>query len=626
MVINRPGCDKHRMTAAAATDESRCRTAPFRGGLSWLVCVLVWLAVPVTAAPATQVTLHAGAVSDSFGDRLRSASLTVATAARDDATAQDLLAAAQADYARLTGVLFAAGFYGGTVRIAVDGREAAAIAPLAAPQRIGRIVIEVAPGTRFRFSRAEVTPRAPGTELPGDFRPGGPARGDLVGAAVKSGIDGWRAAGHAKARLAEQDLVADHRDNTLAAHLILEPGPRLRFGDLRVAQGDRPSRVRADRIRAIAGLPEGAVFDPADLATAERRLRRTGAFTSARIEEAETPTPDGRLPMSVRVVDAKPRRFGVGAELASFEGLKLSGFWMHRNLLGGAERLRLEFEAGGIGGDSGGQDFRFGGRFERPATFTPDTALFLEAAIEERDEPDYQERNARLGGGLSHVFSDELTGEAGLRYQQTEIDDAISSRNVGHLLLPALLTWDARDDPLDARAGYYLGLEAKPFLGFQGGGDGARLFTDARAYHGLGGVTLAARAQFGTVAGASVGSVPPDMLFYSGGVGTVRGQPYQELGVTLPGGGEVGGRSFAGFSGEVRVDVAGGKGQVVAFADTGFVGADAWGAGGGTWQSGAGLGGRYRTGVGPIRVDVATPLDGDTGRAVELYVGIGQAF
>jgi translocation and assembly module TamA len=65
---------------------------------------------------------------------------------------------------------------------------------------------------------------------------------------------------------------------------------------------------------------------------------------------------------------------------------------------------------------------------------------------------------------------------------------------------------------------------------------------------------------------------------------------------------------------------------VVGFADTGFVGADSFSTRNGEFQSGIGFGVRYATGIGPIRVDIATPIDDDAGEAFEFYIGIGQAF
>ncbi|WP_306150970.1 autotransporter assembly complex family protein [Roseovarius sp. MMSF_3281] len=589
-----------------------------------LVLMLGLVAMPIGARPS-EVRLSAPGAGEDLANRLRDGSLTLETAKRDDATPQDILAAARADYARLIGVMFEAGRYGPSVRITVDGREAAAIPPLEAPARIDEVQITVDPGPAFLFDRAEVTPRAPGTELPKGFRRGALARADTIRDAAQAGVEGWRDTGHAKARVADQSITADHGKQALTARIALAPGPRLRFGSL-IPRGE--SRVRPDRIREIAGLPEGTTFDPEEVDRAATRLRRTGTFQSVAMQEAETANPDGTLDINAQIVDAKRRRIGFGAELSSLEGVMLSGFWLHRNLLGGAERLRIDAEVGGIGGDSGGMDYLLKGRFERPATITPDTALYIEGELAEEDEPDYRERRVRLGAGASHIFSDTLTGEAGIAYQYTEIDDDLGSRTIEHLLFPTSLTWDTRDNTLDARKGFYVAVEATPFLGLDQGGSGARLYTDARGYLALDAndsVIAAARAQIGSVNGAGLTEVPPNMLFFSGGAGTVRGQPYQSLAVDLGGGNRLGGRSFFALSGEIRADLKG-KFGAVAFADTGFVGQDSWGSRNGDWHSGAGFGLRYDTGIGPIRVDLATPLDNGAGEDFELYIGIGQAF
>jgi translocation and assembly module TamA len=592
--------------------------------LSLALCALA--ALPLRAA---ELRLAAPQAPDAFADRLRGASLSASAVAQPDSTAQDLLAAAQADYARLVGVLYAEGYYGGTVSIRVDGREAADIPPLAAPESVGTIAIEVRRGTAFRFGTAEVAPLAPGTGLPGGFLPGELARAGLVREATQTGIEGWREAGHAKARVAAEDIVADHPSARLDARVTLDPGPRLRFGTLDIVAGDRPSRVRSQRIREIAGLPSGRPFSPSGVEDAANRLRRSGAFRSVRLTEAETPAADGTLDIEARLDDAKRRRVGAGAELSSLEGITLSGFWLHRNLLGGAERLRIDALIGGIGGDSGGEDFRLGARLDRPATFTPDTGAFLLANIEERNEPDYRERKAELGGGLSHVFSDELSAEAGISYRFSEITDDLGKRELQHLLFPVDAIWDRRDDPLNPRSGLYLNLGLTPFIGLdRGGSAGARFYADLRDYLTLGSserFTLAGRAQLGSVAGASLAEVPADMLFYSGGAGTVRGQGYQSLGVDLAPNVTVGGRAFAGVSAELRTMVTDNV-QAVAFADAGFVGEEALGTGSGEWHGGAGLGARYFTAVGPIRVDLATPVDDDAFQSFEIYIGIGQAF
>jgi translocation and assembly module TamA len=578
------------------------------------------------AAVAAEVTIQLPRGAQGLAGKLRDAALSVETAARADAGPQDMLAAARADYGRLAAALYAAGRYGAVISIRVDGREAADISPLSEPARIDRVVIGVRPGPVFTFSRASVAPLAPGTDLPGGYRRGAPALSGRVKRAAEAGAERWRALGHAKVEIAEQRVTADHRAARLSSEIVLNPGPRLSFGRLRIA-GE--SGVRPGRVRAIAGLPTGRVYSPAELERASRRLRRTGAFSSVVLRDADEVSPGDRLDITATLTDAKPRRFGFGAELSSLEGLAFSGFWLHRNLLGGAERLRIAGEVGGIGGDSGGTDITLSARFERPATFTPDTDLFVEARAQDLDEPDFRERILRVGGGLSHIFSDTLTAEAGLAYRYADIDDDLGARTLEHVLFPARLTYDTRDDPIDATRGNFYEVEATPFAGLGTGNAGARLFLDARTYSALGagdGLVFATRAQFGTVAGAGVTDVSPDMLFFSGGAGTVRGHAYHSLGVPLGGGRTVGGRSLAAVSAELRAHVKD-DWSVVGFADAGFVGRDSWwDPDGGDSHAGAGIGLRYDTGLGPVRVDLATPIDDDAGNGLELYIGIGQAF
>ncbi|OLS44466.1 hypothetical protein BV509_09010 [Rhodovulum sulfidophilum] len=591
---------------------------------SFAVLTAILLSVAPRPAAATQAVLSAPGAPDAVRQALENSALSLQAASEPDASAQDIFAAARADYARLVGVLYARGYYGPEVHVTLDGREAADLSPLSVPARIGRVEIRVATGRPFAFSEAQIDPLAPGTDLPEGFAPGRPAEAGTIRAAAEAGVDGWRTAGHAKARVAGQSLIANHPGATLAARVRLDPGPAVRFGDLVIASG---SRVREERLRAIAGLPMGEPFDPEALDRSAERLRRTGAFRSVRLTEAETLGPGNSMDIGLEVVDQKKRRLGFGIELSSLEGATVSGYWMHRNLLGGAERLRFDFEIAGIGGqEGGGEDLSLSARFDRPAVIDADTGLYLLGAVEDLDEPDYTETNARVGGGLTRIFTPHLSGEAGVLLRYSDVSDDLGDRQLTHLTLPVSLTWDRRDDALDAHDGFYLDGSVTPLLAVGGAAEsGALVKADARIYQPLGSrVVLAGRAQIGSVVGASSDGVPPALLFFSGGGGTVRGQPYQSLAVDLPNGDRIGGRSFVGLSGEARIGVTRAI-QMVAFYDAGFVGPDSW-VSDGDWHSGAGLGLRYDTGIGPIRFDIAAPVDGDTGDGVQFYIGIGQAF
>lgn len=566
-------------------------------------------------------------------DRLRSASALVALEQGQDAP-DEVLSAARAEYGRLIGALYAEGYYSPVISVLLDGREASSIAPLDTPKSVKNVTVSVSPGPQFRFSQARVAPLATGTALPEGFARGEVAQSDLVRAAVAAGIDGWRDNGHAKAQVAGQDVVADHATDRLAAQVQLNPGPRLRFGPVAVAGNQR---TRENRVRVIAGLPEGEVFSPAQIKRASERLRRTGTFQSVSITEDASITAPDLLGTTVTVVEEKLRRISFGAEVSSLEGAELSAAWIHRNLFGGAERLQVKGAISNLGAPDSGVDYALGVSVDRPATFSPDTTLRFAADVQHMDEQDFRADVFTVNAGVTHYYSDTLTfrGDIAFEYEKgTAISaDGLSSfgfenRNVS---LPLGVTWDRRDSKTDAKNGFYIDAEVKPFYGLAGSGSGARLYSDMRAYRGFGAedrFVLAGRLQVGAVFGAGLLQARRDDLFYSGGGGTVRGQPYQSLGVTATVGGntfKVGGTHFMGLSLEGRAKVTP-KIGVVGFVDAGRVDNGAFFDAAGDWHAGAGLGLRYDTGFGPIRVDIAAPVGGSTGKGGQIYVGLGQAF
>lgn len=560
---------------------------------------------------------------DGLQTALSAASLVLAAKRDGTETPNDILAAARADYRQLLGALYRAGYYGGTIRIAVDGREVASLPPFYDPASIGEVVLRVGPGPRFTFGTAEVSPLPEGAALPEGFAPGAPARSSVIGEAAQAGIDAWRATGRAKAQVSGQSIIADHPSATLNAQLRLAPGPVLRFGDLAV---DGAKRMRPERIVEIAGLPTGKRFSPAALDDAATRLRRAGVFRSVALREDETAGADDTLGITATVVEQKPRRYRFGAEASSLDGMTFSAMWLHRNLFGGAERLQLDGEVAGIG--TGALDYSATARLTRPATFHPDVALFATGEIAHLEEPDFTSDSVEVGLGLSTILGRRLSAEMGVAYRFSDVTDGFGSRQFRHVLLPIEAAYERRDDALDPTRGSYIALGATPFFGLSGSASGAQLRADLRGYVPLddeGRRIIAGRFQLGSVMGSTIGATPPNFLFYSGGGGSVRGHPYQSLDVDLGGGLRAGGLGFVGLSGELRAMVKD-DWQVVGFADAGFVGASAVPGKDGAWHAGAGLGLRYHTGFGPIRLDLAAPVAGDTGDGLQIYVGIGQAF
>lgn len=599
---------------------------PCRRIVHALVLGLGLALAPVAEAFELQLSLPPG--SEELAPSIRGAMLSAGLAADGEATAQDIVAAAQADYRRILSALYEEGHFGPVVSIRIDGREAATLSPFEAPSRVSTLRVEVTPGPRFRFGRAELAPLPSGAAPPESFRTGERARLSVLRSAARDGVGAWRDEGHAKAELAEQRIVAVQPEARLDASLRLAPGPRLRFGRVVVSGNESVSEAR---IRRIAGLPEGAVFDPEELDNSAKRLRRTGTFSSVALTEAERPNPDGTLDILLRVQEEKPRRIGFGAELSSDEGGVVTAYWLHRNLLGGAERFEVDAEISGIGTGAAddGEDYRLEARFRRPAVLDSDTDLFLGGGLESIDDPLFESDQGMLLAGFIRNFSDEFEGSAAIGYRYASTRDDLGEREFSQLILPVTATFDRRDDTLNPTEGYYLDGEAMPFVGLNDTASGVRLTGDARIYRALGEndrVVLAGRLQMGSVLGPDITETMPDDLFYLGGGGTVRGQDYQSLGVTLPGGERVGGRSYVALSAEVRARLRGAFG-LVGFYDTGFVSEESFPNGDSERQGGAGIGLRYDTGIGPLRVDLAVPTTGPkAGEDIYFYIGIGQAF
>ena len=575
-------------------------------------------------ALALGLELSAPELSAAERDSLRAQTLLSDLAGRDIGEGQQVLAAAQADYARLVSALYEMGRFAPVVRILLDGREAAGIAPVAPPAQVGQVRIEVRPGPVFRFGRAQVGPLAEGTEIPEGFRSGQVAAVGTLRDAAGAAVDGWRAQGHALARIDAQQITARHEAAQLDATLRVAPGPELTYGPLTVT-GE--TAVRPERIRAIAGLRQGTSYAPDQVEDAEERLRRTGTFRAVRLVEATEATQTLQLPIEVQVTDMKPRRFGFGAELFSRQGLTLSGYWLHRNLLGGAERLRFDTEISGIGGEDGGIDGRIALRLDRPATFHARADFHALAEIEVLDEVAFYTERVALEAGLSYRADRRRTFSAAVGLVAAHSRDAFGSREYRLLTFPFTAQYEGRDNPLNPLGGWFGRAELTPFLGAGDVDSGARAFLDLRGYRALdpgGRIVLAGRAQLGSVIGPAPDRSPSEMLFYSGGSGTVRGHGFQSLGVTLPSGDVIGGRSFAGLSAEVRLRTSD-RLSVVGFVDYGVVGSDSLPGSAAQDHSGVGIGLRYETGIGPIRLDLAGPLTGQ-GDGLQVYIGIGQAF
>jgi translocation and assembly module TamA len=567
---------------------------------------------------------------------VRNASSLVADQAEPASGAAGLLAKARSDYQRIVAALYGEGRYGPVVSIRVGGQEAANLPPdVNLPDPVD-VTISVDPGPEFRFNSVTILNQAPATSDPFDqvdlpesrgFGAGELARSGVITTAETLALEAWRQLGYAQAEVTNREVIADHATRTVDVAITVNPGRLAAFGPVRVTGAEA---VDPDFIARQTGLTVGEEYDPDELELAQRRLDRLEVFRAARLEAAQDIGADGLLPYNVIVQELPGRRFGIGANYSTVDGLGLEAFHLWRNLFGQAERLRLDARVASIAYpiDTAQFDYFFGGTFTKPGVFTPDTDLLVAVSAERTVYPTFTETSASGRVGLTHMFSDQITVEGGLQFERSRFDDDLGTRDFTTAGIYAGGVLDFRDDPVDATEGWYVSANVEPYYELNYGNAQGRIQVEGRTYFGFGEddfLVLAGRLKAGAVLGPSLEEIPPDRLFFAGGGGSVRGYGYKSIGVEDAAGNETGGRYLLEGSLEARVKATEDIG-VVGFVDGGYVAADTF-PGLEDLRLGAGLGIRYDTGLGPLRADIAIPLnkrEGDPDYAI--YVGIGQAF
>ena len=602
-------------------------------------------AEPVADAVLYRTTVTVPGVSRALRKTIADASNLDTLELTPPSGAAGLMHRAVSDYERLTAALYANGYYDGTILILVAGRPADsenAVAAIEAAQKAGPVpvTITVTPGPLFRFGTLSILDAHAHQPLPGapsakqlKLVPGAEAKATAISAAEAVITGKLREAGHPFAKIAGEDVVADHARKRLDITFFVEAGPTATMGPVAISsnKGVRTSFLR-NRVKAIR---PGEPYSPEELEKVRKDIARHEAFASVRMVEGDHLDPNGQLPLSVEVTERKPRYVGFGAKYSTGDGSSINGYWGHRNLFGGAETLRLDAQASWYGNvpdalpDHDPFGYRFTATFTKPDIITTQDELLAEASIFREVTEAYIQKAITFAGGVRHRFDDKLSVQGGLDLEAADVVTATEKRRDLIVGIPIDVNYDSTDNPVDPSRGIRATGRFEPFALLGGAGAGPLLFQGSfatyRALDADNKYILAGRVAAGTLLGASLDDVPPPRRFYVGGAGSLRGFGYQEASPRDAAGNIIGGLSFVSTSLEARIKVTDTIG-VVPFVDAGaaFAGPvpDL-----GQLRFGAGLGLRYYTGIGPVRVDFAVPLNRQPGDAhYGIYVSLGQSF
>ncbi len=537
------------------------------------------------------------------------------------ANAAQLDRRAREDAALLNSLLRAEGYYDAAVTTRVEGGAK----PL--------VVIAAVPGTLYRFKGVTID----GIAAAGDKAPAlagafgvkadDPVNSDAIVAGEAKLTSQIGREGFPFATVGDSAVVVDHATRTATLDLAVQPGGARRFGQVVALPGNRV--FDAHHVEEIARFSPGQPYDAAKIDDLRRALIQTSLVSAVTVKPVQGASPDV-VDIAVKLDPAPPHTVAGELGYGTGEGARAELSWTHRNLFPPEGALTLRSVLG-TREQLGSVVFRRSNFHARDRVLTAQVS----AAHTNRDA--YDARTFTLSGSLEKqtniFFQKTWTWSLGGELVASDERDVLLSTGLPRRrtffigALPTSLNYDGSDDLLNPTRGFRLGGRLSPEVSLQGSVFGyARTQVDASVYRTVAdGVVLAARTRLGTIAGAPRDQVAPSRRFYAGGGASVRGYGYQAIGPRDPNNDPIGGRSLTEFAIEARVKAFGNFG-IVPFLDAGNIYTSPLPKFTGL-QYGAGLGVRYYSNFGPIRLDVGTPLNPRAGDSrIAVYVSLGQAF
>lgn len=412
-------------------------------------------------------------------------------------------------------------------------------------------------------------------------------------------------------RFTRQQLSVDPQAGIADIELVYDSGPRYALGKVSFS-GD--SLFDEDLLRRMVPFKSGAPYDSELIAELNQALQSSGYFEGVRVDAAPTAAEQQVIPVAVQLETRKPRTLGLGLGYSTDVGPRVKANWTRHwvNPQGHSYGWEAEISAPrqnvGLWYDIPldpplTDKLRFAGGYQNEEIAGTDTLSKLLTV-----GPEW---HSKLPSGWQRVVS--------LKYQREEYrlgDDS----GLSNLLMPGLTySYLRSDNRIDPHNGYRIQFDTK--LAKEGVGSDTNLLYGTVLLKGL---TTAwdnhrflGRVQFGGSATNGYKSIPPSLRFFAGGDQSVRGYDYQTLSPENAEGDRIGGRYMVAGSVEYQYSIAE-KWRLATFVDQGnsFNKLELP-----NLKTGVGLGLRWVSPVGPIRVDLAHALNDDGG--IRLHFSMG---
>jgi translocation and assembly module TamA len=572
-----------------------------------------------TGDKALDTALHDSSSLISLHDSAPVGSFTLAERARQDAQ-------------RFRTALDSFGYYRASIALAIGGHPLddpnlfATLDSLPAEPPVA-VDVHFDLGPRFKLGSVVIsTPVPEDVRSHLDLKPGQPAMAADVLAAQARLLAALREAGYPLATVPVPVATLRPSDQLLDVDFQPQTGPKADIGPIDFSG---LKDVNESFVRQRLLLHPGQLYQPSTIEAARADLLSLGVFASVRAEPAAGVNAAGQLPITFVVAERPKHLVDMGVSYSTDLGIGYNFGWHNRNLFGNAEQLNLT-AAAQLGGDATTRPgYKVGAQFIKPDFLHRDQQLEVSVEAIDQSLQAYDQTALIEKLGLRRKLSQFWSVSVGLEGEQERIDQEDVTRHYNLVGIPATLNYDSTGNPFNPTHGIKATFYVRPTesLGQPSATFVIMQLTGSTYFDLLhnGNSILALRGLVGEVPGVGTFDLPPDQRFYAGGSATVRGYRYQTLGPQFPDGKPTGGTAISAGTVELRQRIWGNFGAAV-FLDGGQVTSNGQPFSG-NWHAGAGAGARYYTPIGPIRLDVAVPLNKlPGGDSFEVYVGIGQAF
>jgi len=604
---------------------------------SRLIAGLAFLLLAGAASAADQQAYKVeitGADPGAVNAALRDSSQLVTLAGAGPIPAFALINRARSDVARIQTALDSFGYYQNSVSIAIAG-----LSPNdpELPDRLddmpagtpAPVKITVTMGPLYRIGRVTLAGAVPASDRGAlGVTSGDPAVARVILDAGARLVTALQEDGYALAKVEEPDVTADDQAHTIDVTYKVSTGSQLQIGAI-TFKGLKD--VHESFVRRALLIHPGERYRTSRIEEARQGLTGLGVFSGVSVQAGDHLSADGRIPLTFDLQERPQHAVTFTGTYSTDLGLNLGTTWLHRNLFGNAEQLNLTAAGSGLGSATAGLGYNIGAQYIQPLFLERDQVLEFDLTGIKQQLDAYDQTAETLAGFVRRKFSKLWTGSAGLSLTHDDVTQEGRNHLYELIAAPVTVSYDSTgitDTLTDPVTGLRAALALTPTHAF-GGDNVSFLVTQATAstYFDIGGdgrSVLAMRAIAATIFGGSNLSMPPDQRLYAGGSATVRGYAYQSLGPQFPDRKPVGAKSVDSATMEFRQRIGADWGAA-AFVDVGQAGSGTPFTG--QIYAGAGIGARYYTSIGAVRVDAAVPLVHlPGGDAFELYIGLGQAF